>query len=46
MVEWTGVSVINGKTNRVAINIRAGTFPYAVSVNPSTDMVYVAMITL
>jgi YVTN family beta-propeller protein len=36
------VSVINGSTNTVTSTISAGSFPYAVAVNPSTNTVYVA----
>ena len=35
------VSVIDGKTNSVTSNIKVGTSPSAVSVNPSTNIVYV-----
>ncbi|MGC2669820.1 MAG: hypothetical protein WA220_11615 [Candidatus Nitrosopolaris sp.] len=35
------VSVIHGKTNTVIHTIQVGNAPDAVSVNPSTDRVYV-----
>jgi YVTN family beta-propeller protein len=36
------VSVIDGKTNNVITDIKVGRDPSAVSVNPSTNIVYVA----
>ena len=36
------VSVIDGKTNRVTANVTVGNSPYGVSVNPSTNIAYVA----
>jgi DNA-binding beta-propeller fold protein YncE len=35
------ISVIDGKTNKVTADIIVGLRPKDVSVNPSTDMVYV-----
>ena len=36
------MSLINGKTNTVTDTIKVGESPWAISVNPSTNMVYVA----
>jgi YVTN family beta-propeller protein len=36
------VSVIDGKTNTVTATIPVGQYPSAVSVNPSTNIIYVA----
>jgi YVTN family beta-propeller protein len=36
------VSVIDGKTNRVIIDVHVGSRPSAISLNPSTNIAYVA----
>ncbi len=36
------VSVISGNTNRVTANVTVGGSPSAISVNPTTNMVYLA----